>query len=403
MHRRDVLALAGLVGTGGCLRLQEGGTTEAETATPGTGDTDSDDGVGATAGEEDTEDTVGTGEVTLTERWTDGWHVNDGWVSNQTFYLSGTDGVGTAHQSEMGWTAELADDDILGTEAFGISGGRAVFGLSPDPDGQGYSPNVGARFYAYDHPAGERAWRFDAPADARHNYARGVAVVDGVAAVGSHTYGMDIDYDPLVTGVDMGTGEQVWETHLAEVGGRYLVDVATYDGAVCVGSTGTSDAGITLLDPATGEVVQHFDRIRMSTDGAAVSGSSYYPCAFDQMAAYSLDDGSTRWSTDVDDRIGAQPVVDNTLVVCGTVAGTVYALERDTGTVRWQASVDETVESVALSVSHVWVANQASGLTGFARDDGSVVHRSTQDVSDLAVYDDTLLVGGDDTTAYTIE
>ena len=99
------------------------------------------------------------------------------------------------------------------------------------------------------------------------------------------------------------------------------------------------------------------------------------------------------------------PVIDNSLVVVGTQAGTVYAFERQSGETRWEASITNAVAAIETTGAHVWVGDTDIGLTAYDRADGSLVHRSTKPVNgdDIAVADGVLLLGGDTATAYTID
>ena len=98
-------------------------------------------------------------------------------------------------------------------------------------------------------------------------------------------------------------------------------------------------------------------------------------------------------------------MIDNSLVVVGTQAGTVYAFERQSGEMRWEASITNAVAAIETTGAHVWVGDTDIGLTAYDRADGSLVHRSTKPVNgdDIAVADGVLLLGGDTATAYTID
>lgn len=394
MYRRGVLGLLCLVGGGGCLRLQEGQgeTTAAGSDGAATADTD----VGVTTAD----DSASESGVTLTERWSEELNLEKVWAEGSGFFLAGDERVARAFPSGMDWTNEIPGvDDNLATEAFALNDSRAVFGISPD-EGETENPDRSAQYLAFNSASGERLWRYEMPKDGKHEYARGAALVGGVAVIGSHLYGSTSEYDPLVVGVDAETGAQMWETHLAEHGARYLSSMAVYDGAVYVGMAGS---GIARVDASTGTVDQTFGSMSTLTVGGTVNGRSFYGAIGGTATAYSLDDGSTQWSGTLDDRTWVKPVVDNTLAVFGTGAGTVYAFERSSGEQRWTQPVNGRVNAITLTASHVWVADENNGLTAFARTDGTVRHRATQAVDDMAASGDSLLVGGDTTTLFTID
>jgi outer membrane protein assembly factor BamB len=394
VNRRAALALAGLAATGGCLRLTDGGDGpggdgERTTATATAG------GGGATTGT----GTDGDG-PTLTERWSADLNLDRAWARNQGFFVGGHERVASVFPSGVNWSREIpGEHGNDGAEAFALADSRAVFGISPD-EGEREDPDAAAHFLAHNAASGERLWRHEMPTDGRHEYARGVALVDGVAALGSHLYGSGADLDPLVVGVDAATGERRWESHLAERGARYLSGVTGYGDAVCVGMAGR---GVAMLDPATGAVERTVDATRTLTVGGTVRGSTFVGTRSGEVTAVALDDGTVRWSGEIDDRIYSRPAVDNTLVVVGTGAGTVYAFDRTSGAVRWERRVNGTVSATALTATHVWVADRNAGLTALDREDGTVRHRATREVDDLAARGDSLLVGDDETTLFTIE
>lgn len=396
MHRRGVLSLLCLAGTGGCLRLQ--GSSQGATTTG--------DGEPATSEPRDSAEETATDDsetesgITLSERWTDELVLETVLSVNQGFFVQGDEMVAKALPSGMEWTYETpGPNGNHATEAFAHNDGRAVFGISPD-EGESEDPDSAAYFLAFNSATGERLWTYEMPKNGLYEYARGAAIVDDVAVLGGHLYGSAPDLDPLVVGVDVETGEQVWETHLSDVGARYLSGMAVYDGSVCVEM---AYHGVAVLDPATGSVDRTVDSVRNSIDGGTVSVGTFFGDDDEEAAAYSLDDGSRQWSQPIDDRTWTQPAVDNTVAVFGTGAGSVYVFERASGEVRWEKPVNGTVNALTLTASHVWVADQNDGLTAFSRSDGTVRLRATEAVEDMAAHGDSLLVGDDATTLYTIE
>ena len=166
--------------------------------------------------------------------------------------------------------------------------------------------------------------------------------------------------------------------------------MSVYDGSVHVGMAGR---GVALLNPETGSVKRTFDSMRTLTVGGTVSGGTFFGTLSGDVTAASLDDGRTQWSGTVDDRTYTQPAFDNTVVVVGTGAGTVYAFERTSGEVRWTRKVTGAVHAITTTASQVWVADQNDGLTAFARDSGTVQHRSTRRIEDMESYGGELLIG----------
>ena len=386
-----MLSLLCLAGTGGCLRLQQGDEDETTVADGSTAA-----GTDTGEGERTTEAVETEEEATLDEQWTTDFHLNNVWSVNNYFFVLGYDAVARVVGSGLDWTRQIpGENGVSGRGAFAQNNSRVLFGISPDEE-ESEDADAGAQFLAHNSASGNRLWRYEMPTEGRHDYARGAAFVDDIAVLGSHSYGSDFEHDPLVVGVDADTGEQRWETHLADVGAKYLSSMSVYDGSVHVGM---ADRGVALLDPETGSVERTFEAMRTLTVGGTVSGGTLSG----DVTAASLDDGRTQWSGTVDDRTYTQPAVDNTLVVVGTGAGTVYAFERPSGEVRWTRQVTGAVHALTTTPSRVWVADRNDGLTAFARDTGVVQHRSTRRIEDMESYGNELLIGSGDTVAqYTI-
>jgi len=143
----------------------------------------------------------------------------------------------------------------------------------------------------------------------------------------------------------------------------------------------------------------------VSVWGATPRGATLFDISGNEAAAYRLDGDGTRWSVpDIPD-VRIPPTVDDDLVIVGTQTGYVYAIEADTGTVRWNSRLDRTVRGLAASDDHVWAWAVGSTLAGFDRSDGTLVYESQRasDLVDLSAVGDTLFVGGDPGTAYRIE
>ena len=260
----------------------------------------------------------------------------------------------------------------------------------------------GAAFLAFDRTSGERLWRVDMPDDGIHARAKGVTVVGDTAVVASDDIGSDTDQEPLVYGVDVETGERRWETGAPDLTTGFISGVTAHDGTVFV--TQTYD-GTYLLDPGTGAVTDYREDMKVSVWGGTARDGTLFDISGNEITAYRLDGDGTRWSVpDVPDaRI--PPTVDDDLVIVATQTGYIYAIEADTGAVRWTSRLDRTVRGLAASENHVWAWAVGSTLAGYDREDGTVVYESERnsDLVDLGAIDDTLLVGGGPGTASRID
>jgi outer membrane protein assembly factor BamB len=402
MQRRVLLATVGLVGTGGCLRLQSGnaGGDGASTPTAGTDDrgeetqTATDDDGTATAGQ--------GGGVTLSEGWRSDESAEYVWNDGPTaFFVDGELAAAATADGGVQWVTE-APPPSGGTgnavETFVADGERAIVGYSADTD-----TDEGAYFCAFDRTTGERLWTVAAPADGMHHAAEGVAIVDGTAVLAAADYGSSSDQTPVVYGVDAATGERAWTTTTPDVPAGFVSNVVGYGGSVHVvfGSEGAR-----VLDPATGAVTGSRESMwtQMWT-GAAREGTLY--ATWDgAVRAYDLETGEARWSSEGGGRGRIPPAVGADLVVAGTKTAFVTGFEVESGEQRWQARTDAPVVGVALSASHVWVTDEDGTLTCYRRGDGTMAGTWSleSDESDVAVVDATVVVGGESgVTAHRIE
>lgn len=405
MRRRTMLATLGAVGTSGCLRLTDqgssGDTDATDTETESDGETAAATSTAGTTAADDGSD--GAASVTLSERWRTDQQVRYVWVDDGEFATSGYDGVSLASPTDgVVWSTDPGDNGVPSaapSEAFAATDDRLLFGFAGGNDD---APDAGATFLAYDRASGERLWRADMPDDGIHGRAKGVTVVGDTAVVASDDTGSDTDQEPLVYGVDLETGERRWETGAPDLTTGFISGVTAHDGTVFV--TQTYD-GTYLLDPGTGAVTDYREEMKVSVWGGTARDGTLFDISGNEVTAYRLDGDGTRWSVpDVPDaRI--PPTVDDDLVIVATRTGYVYAIEADTGAARWTSRLDRTVRGLAASENHVWAWAVGSTLAGYDREDGTVVYESERnsDLVDLGAIDDTLLVGGGPGTASRID
>lgn len=407
MKRRAVCAALGLLGASGCLRLQESGAGQGGTAT-GSGGSQSAAGSGdgqasAAATDESSDDQ----ELSLAARVTNDRDVDYAWGVGEQFYYNGDEGSTAAtFDGEIRWRGEKSAENggsHLGADAFAIDDTRVVFGFTADPEAEGALSEAGAHYYAYHKVTGEEQWVVTMPADGNHGHANGAAIVDGTAVLTSSAYGPDSEQDPTVYGVDVETGARQWVLGPPDIPADFVSGVVGHDGGVFV-FLGTQ--GASLVDPATGTVDTHREDMRVDAHVGepTVRAEAVYAYSAGGITAYRLDDGSEIWTQDDIDRPRTQPAADNSLVVAGTSTGSIHAFDRASGDRLWETSIERAVNAVELTASHVWVADLASGLYAYARDDGEPVHRFTysMDGDDIAIVPDNLLIGGE-RTVYSIQ
>jgi outer membrane protein assembly factor BamB len=350
-----------------------------------------------------TSTTDGSDEVTLTEIWTDENGVDNIWTREGTFYYNDYNYAAEAsHGDGVRWSADTTHDGVdgnLGADAFAADDSYVIFGVTPDGEHQ----DEGAHFHAYRRYDGEQMWVVVAPPDGPHNLAAGATVVDDIAVLAVSDYGEGDERDPLVYGVDIETGEMRWQVDESVLPRSYVRYVDSYDGDVYVGL----QESVQILAGDTGESIETHDwyagTYRLESL-AQIHGDTLFTAWIDTLDAHPVGGNGVSWSNSDLGRVYTTPVIDNSLVVVGTGEGNVYAFERQSGETRWEASITNAVAAIETTSSHVWVGDTDIGLTAYDRETGSLVHRSTKPVNgdDIAVADETLLLGGDTATAYTI-
>jgi outer membrane protein assembly factor BamB len=392
MNRRRALAAvgAGVVGTSGCLRLRN----EAEAQ----GEGETQDEADEAAGEE-------PARVTLSENWTADPSIDFVWTESGTFYFNGYNAATEAvHGSGVQWTNEVSGEKAeanLGADVFTTDGRHVVFGYIPDDN-----KDLGGHFHAYDTVTGEQLWSFGAPSDGKHNFAMGATMVDTTAIVAACHFGNERDQEPLVWGLDVETGEEVWRTGRETLPTSFIHHIGSYDGDVYVTML---SGGTQILDSGTGSLLDTRDSwsvLRSWGEACGqLRGDTFFAATRDEISAHPVGETGLEWSNADVGTASTAPAVDNSLVVVGTSSGGIHAFERASGEKRWESSIDGTVGSVETSGLRVWVADRETGLTAYDRDTGTTVHRSTQPIngSDIAVIDDVILFGGDGARAYSIE
>jgi len=413
MRRREVLASLGLLGTSGCLRLQQTGEASADTPTASPEGSDSSESADSGSGSGTESQDIETSEdqsVTLSEKWTEFKKSGYIWTAEGAFYFNQTNGAGAASpESGILWLTEHSQfgqpDGLIGG-AFTVRDQQAVFGFRPDEDG---SLETGAYYYAYDILTGDEMWSFETGEDGTHLVAEGATILDDTVVVGSSIPNSG-NQDPLVYGVDAETGEQVWQIDTSILDNDYISEIAAHNDDLYVIQPGS---GTYILDPATGSVVERVESMRAPPSGGYFHNETFYSPLPEQFIVYNLNEYTIQargpGSGELRNRNPARPAVDDDLAVVGNRSGTVFAYDSDTGELLWETSLSEDIASVALSSSHVWVGG-VSTITAYGREDGAQVHESTHDYRDrwgegeIGVLDDTILIAGDNLTkSYDIE
>jgi len=207
-------------------------------------------------------------------------------------------------------------------------------------------PLASGELHAFDWETGEARWVF------------GFATTIAPAFAGNLVVAADAQ---VIEAVDAGTGKSVW---------RHSVSSAPTQ------LTGTATAlyfldatGITALDAATGREVW-----ASSTDGrpGLVAVGPYGVAvtqADDRVMLFAPADGRRRWVRQLLGMLRAPAWAGDTLVVPSSER-TVWALDADDGSIKWEWTLGGAVVGVAGDIDRVYIAGLDNVLRGVNRDNG---------------------------------
>ncbi|NUB90332.1 PQQ-binding-like beta-propeller repeat protein [Haloterrigena sp. SYSU A558-1] len=229
--------------------------------------------------------------------------------------------------------------------------------------------------YAFERETGRRRWTVETEGEVK---TAPVVGRDGLyLAVG----------DGIVRALDPGTGEQRWETELA---GALESPLALSDGLLYAGHA----AGLSALEAETGT------RVWTHETETAVAGAPAVDRAADrERREWGADPDETEIDLlSLDDAEMDEGVVDRDRVYVGTDAGTVIALEADTGEKLWNAPTSGAiVDGPTVADGRVYVADEDGTLVAFHADTGQSWF--TYEIRDAFTSSPTVLPAADATFA----
>lgn len=164
--------------------------------------------------------------------------------------------------------------------------------------------------------------------------------------------------------LDRATGKQVWS---------FLTDGRPHSSPSLVGDTlfsGCHDGHVYALDASSGKLRWRFKTGSLVNSTVAYHDGHVYFGSYDKhVYALKASDGALVWKTETDPKlishIVASPSVTEDAVFIGTWPGTMYALERQTGQVRWYTPLGARIQAsstVAGGVVYTLASSRLAGL-----------------------------------------
>jgi outer membrane protein assembly factor BamB len=238
-------------------------------------------------------------------------------------------------------------------------------------------------------------WKLELPDVSR----TGVTVDAGAAYVGTN--------DGTITAVDLATGKARW-SHVVE--GTLETTLAAGNGLVLVTSRGEdrTAASVTALDERDGSEAWRFapSTSAVAAGPPALGGDTGYAAFTDQtVRAFSLEDGSQRWSSRLNSYVNflSSVAVTPEAIIAVDISGQIYAFDPSTGARRWDFALNTSVfRSPPLAVGGFVLVPTAEGaLDVIELSSGDLVWQGAVVAGpfrDLAVAGDTIvgIAGGAD-------
>lgn len=203
--------------------------------------------------------------------------------------------------------------------------------------------------------------------------------------------------------VDLLTTRRIWKRDL-DINGLdsspTVVDATAY----------ISGSSLYAVSANDGAVLWEFDEASGSGASAPAysNGTVYYGSLDQTLYAVSANDGSLEWSYEADARLdqSSPTVADGTVYVgSGHGDGSLYAIDAETGVLRWRDYVGDSVGAPVIHDDRVYVGTYTSGLHAVSIENGERLWRV--DRADYGttptVADGTVYATSDDTVLYAVD
>jgi outer membrane protein assembly factor BamB len=286
-------------------------------------------------------------------------------IANGVIYFAPQDGYVYAVDAATGHGRWRFQRTVRVSTQVGIDGYPALDGDTL------YVASDGGTVYALDAQTGEERWLFTLPDTTGHIYAA-PAVGRGKVYVSSGN-GTDAFY-----ALDEVTGKIAWQFTTPQGFDSYpLLSGAT----VYVGAKGFIPASFYALDADIGKVRWQFQANDSVITRPALDSANLFIGVLDSsLYQVNAETGKVGWhvalaSTSTPPALptGAAPTVADGVVYIGGASGVVEALDAATGTLRWQHTVDGSVDSApTLADGAAYVTTEKGSVYAFHASDGAL-------------------------------
>lgn len=299
-------------------------------------------------------------------------------VANGAIYFAPQDGYVYAVDTATGHIRWRFQRTVNVSTLVGIDGYPALDGNTL------YVASDGGTVYALNAQTGKERWLFTLPDSKGHIYAA-PTVGRGKVYLSSGN-GANAFY-----ALDEATGKIAWQFAAPQgFDGYPLLSGAT----VYVGADGYTQASFYALDADTGNVRWQLQASDSVITRPAFDGNNLYIGALDSsLYQVNATSGKVGWHVNLasSDTLaalptGAAPTVADGVVVVGDESGVVEALDAVTGTLRWQHSVDGSIDSapavaegavyVTTEKGDVYALRARDGALAWNYDDGGLIYAS---------------------------
>lgn len=412
--RRRLLSLGAtaLISVGGCLRLTEEQQPD-ESSRSEQGEDDSNRPESESSGEAPTAEPVTN--VSLTESWRyegvaaeisefvpldDGffakhWNID----SPQSLLRFESDGAdswesepiseGYRFRSRL-WNVIVADSDTV------YAGTRS---LDEAEIGEDQQPGTGARLYAFDRADGTVQWYDEADVEFRDRV--GHVALLGDVVIYTADGPTRADRSPVLRGIDRATGERLWSESLP----GSVAGLTTVEANLVV----ATDQNVSVYEPQSGDRSNRFDVTPPeSTEEDFLVGSAGTAYTYDraQSAVVALDIPSReiRWDAPFGPELAGLCVGGSTVVLEGR-DGIIAAYAVDTGERRWTTEVESTSSMPPHTQTNIVWIDGTGTVSAISEIGGEVIHEREFDddqPQEIATHEETI-VFSNEAVAYTVD